>query len=131
MPDDARHFPPSPTLFVKNKAVAAEVISKLEGHAEGAGDVRLSIKPLIAGKSMLFMEAKRPQGLVDPEHAHPDHESICYLVSGRMRVVIEGESFIAEPGDAWVHPPGVKHYHEALEDSVQIEIKSPPTKTWG
>lgn len=130
MPDDARRIPPSPTLFVKNGCVPLEVISKLEGQAEGGGDKRLAVKPLIAGESMLFMEARRPQGLVDPEHAHPDHESICYLVSGRMRVVIAGESFIAEPGDVWVHPPGVKHYHEALEASVQIEIKSPPTKTW-
>ena len=47
-----------------------------------------------------------------------------------MRVVIEGEEFIAEPGATWVHRPGVRHYHEALEDSVQIEVKSPPTKTW-
>ena len=130
MADDARRVPPSPALFMKNAAVAAETIAKLEGHDEGAGDKRLQIKPLIAGESMLFMEAHRPQGLVDPEHAHPDHESICYLVSGRMRVVIAGESFIAEPGDVWVHPPGVLHYHEALEESVQIEIKSPPTKTW-
>jgi quercetin dioxygenase-like cupin family protein len=131
MPSDDRRVPPSPYLFVKNDAVPAQVITKLEGHDEGVGDKRLTIKPLIAGETMVFMEAVRPQGLIDPEHAHPDHESICYLVSGRVRVVIDGESFIAEPGDAWIHPAGVKHYHEALEESVQIEIKSPPTKTWG
>ena len=131
MLNDDRRVPPSPNLFVKNSSVPAQVITKLEGHEEGADDKRLTIKPLIAGKAMVFMEALRPQGLIDPEHAHPDHESICYLVSGRVRVVIEGESFIAEPGDAWIHPPGMKHYHEALEESVQIEIKSPPTKTWG
>jgi len=131
MPDDARRIPRSPNLFVKGKSVPLETISKLEGHEEGAGDKRLQVKMLVAGDAMMFMEAHRPQGLVDPEHVHPDHESICYLVSGRVRVVIDGESFIAEPGDVWVHPPGVKHYHEALEESVQIEIKSPPTKTWG
>lgn len=131
MSDDARRLRPSSILFAKNSSIPYEVISKLEGHEEGTDDKRLSIKPLIVSKTMLFMEAKRPQGLVDPEHAHPDHESICYLVSGRVRVVIEGEVWVAEPGDSWVHPAGVKHYHEALEDSVQIEIKSPPTKTWG
>ena len=130
MPDDARRIPPSPNLFQKGRDIPLKPISKLEGQTEGAGDKKLFLKALIAGEAMSFMEAFRPQGLVDPEHAHPDHESICYLVSGRMRVVIEGESFIAEPGDVWLHPPGVLHYHEALEDSVQIEIKSPPTKTW-
>ena len=130
MPDDARRLNPSPNLFIRNADVPTEIVSKLEGQEEGAGDKRLAVKALAVGQEMLFMEARRPQGLIDPEHAHPDHESICYLVSGRVRVVIEGESFIAEPGDCWIHPPGVKHYHEALEESVQIEIKAPPTKTW-
>ena len=38
--------------------------------------------------------------------------------------------FIAEPGDVWRHPAGVPHFSEALEESVQIEIKSPARKTW-
>jgi quercetin dioxygenase-like cupin family protein len=130
MSNSTRRIPPSPELFRKNRDVSGEIISKLEGIEEGDDKVRLAIKPLIASESMLFMEAHRPKGLIDPEHAHSDHESICYLVSGKIRVVIEGKSWVAEPGDVWVHPPGVKHYHEALEDSVQIEIKSPPTKTW-
>ena len=43
---------------------------------------------------------------------------------------IDGQEFIAEPGDAWIHPRGVPHYSEALEDCVQVEVKSPPRKTW-
>ena len=41
-----------------------------------------------------------------------------------------GREFIAGPGDSWVHPRGVPHYSEALEDCVQIEVKSPPIRTW-
>ena len=84
----------------------------------------------MVGDNVLVMEAHRERGLVDPEHAHDDHESICYLVRGRMRVVIDGKEFIAQPGDVWRHRPGVSHYHETLEDSLQIEIKSPARKTW-
>jgi quercetin dioxygenase-like cupin family protein len=47
-----------------------------------------------------------------------------------MRLVIGGEEFIAEPGDAWLHPRGVPHFSEALEDCIQVEVKSPPRKTW-
>ena len=47
-----------------------------------------------------------------------------------MRVVIAGETFIAEPGDSWIHRASVLHYHETLEDSVQLEVKSPPRKHW-
>jgi len=29
-----------------------------------------------------------------------------------------------------MHPVGVEHFSEALEDCHQLEIKSPPMKTW-
>ena len=46
------------------------------------------------------------------------------------RLVIGGKEFIAEAGDAWMHPRGVPHFSEALEDCIQVEVKSPPRKTW-
>ena len=122
---------PAPTTrpFVRNADVPAEPVAALEGAA-GSSAASLAIKALLTGRDMLFMEVHREKGRIDPEHAHPDHESICYLVRGRMKVVIAGESFIAGPGDAWVHPAGVPHWHEALEDSLQVEVKSPPRIAW-
>jgi quercetin dioxygenase-like cupin family protein len=120
---------PSRRPFVHNADVPAEPVAALEG-AVGPAPASLAIKALLTGREMLFMEVHREKGRVDPEHAHPDHESICCLVRARMRVVIDGESFIAKPGDAWVHPPGVPHWHEALEDSLQVEVKSPPRRAW-
>jgi len=131
MSRSARHVPPTPRRFVPNASVAAEPVKRLEGEAPCSSGASIVIKPLLAGEDMLLLEVHRQKGLVDARHAHPDHESICYLVSGRMRVVFDDGEFIAGPGDSWIHPPGVLHYHETLEDSVQIEIKSPPIKTWG
>ena len=53
-----------------------------------------------------------------------------YLISGKLRLIIGEKDFIATAGSSWVHPVGVDHYSEALEDCHQIEIKSPPKKTW-
>jgi quercetin dioxygenase-like cupin family protein len=128
MPSSERRLPASRYRFTKNADVATQAISRLEGHAENSPGA-LSVKELIIGCDAALLEFRRAKGLVDPRHAHPDHESICYLVSGRVRVVIDEEEFIAEAGDAWIHPAGVPHFHETLEDSVQIEIKSPPTRT--
>jgi len=114
-------------VFVRGADVEAQAVSAIEGAAETGP---LSIKPLLVGDNVLFMEVRRGAGLVDPEHAHDDHESFCYLVSGRMRVVIDGAEFVAGPGDIWRHAPDVPHYHEALEDCLQIEIKSPARRTW-
>lgn len=125
--NDLRRIPPSPEPFVEGDKVAARRITAIEGRpAQG----ELAVKALIAGEQMLCMQVHRRKGLIDAQHEHDDHESICYLVSGRMRVVIDGRTFIAGPGDVWLHRPGVPHYHETLEDSVQLEFKSPPRRTW-
>lgn len=124
---DGRSVAASPVPFVHGATVAAKPITHIEGkRARG----EIALKALIAGEDLLCMQVHRRKGLVDAAHAHDDHESICYLVSGRMRVVIGDEEFIAGPGDVWLHRRGVTHYHETLEDSVQLEFKSPPRRTW-
>ena len=125
---EGRIPPPSQKRFVPAGSVPMETIRSLEGAEQPQG---LAVAPLLVGEDMLLMRLERKQGLVDPLHSHADHESICYLIRGRLRVEIDGESFVAEAGDSWIHPAGVPHRHETLEDSVQIEIKSPPRKTWG
>jgi quercetin dioxygenase-like cupin family protein len=125
--ENDRKLAPTKADFVPGGSVPVQPVTSIEGAKEAG---HLGIKALMVGEGVLVMEAHREKGLIDPEHSHEDHESICYLVSGRMRVVIAGEEFIAEPGDIWKHRPGVLHYHETLEDSLQIEIKSPARKTW-
>lgn len=122
-----RRIAASDVPFVEGRTVEEIPITALEGRATDG----LAVKPLVAGDGMVLLRITRRKGLVDPEHVHPDHESICYLESGRMRVVIGEREFLAGPGDSWVHAAGVPHWHETLEDSVQLEIKSPPTRTWG
>ena len=118
----------SGVFFRSGASVPDERITAVEGVIEEPG--QLTIKPLLVGDDMLFLQAFKGKGMVDPIHQHDDHESIAYLVKGRMRLVIGGKEFIAEAGDAWMHPRGVPHFSEALEDCIQVEVKSPPRKTW-
>ena len=123
-----RLLAPTKGYFVHSKDVADEVVAAIEGVAEEPG--KLTLKQLLVGEEMVMVSAFKAKGMKDPEHRHDDHESVAYLVSGRMRLVIGGVETIAEPGTAWIHPRGVPHFSEALEDCVQLEIKSPPRKTW-
>ncbi|MBL8376863.1 MAG: cupin domain-containing protein [Burkholderiales bacterium] len=126
--DNERALKPSGVFFRRGASVPDLMITAIEGVIEEPG--KLTIKPLLVGNDMLFLQAFKAKGMQDPVHQHDDHESIAYLVSGRMRLVIGGEEFIAEAGDAWMHPRGVPHFSEALEDCIQVEVKSPPRKTW-
>lgn len=90
----------------------------------------VTVKTLMATERLVMLESFRARGVVDPEHSHSDHETVCFLLSGALRVFIGDEVFEARPGDVWCHPRHVRHHAEALEDSVQLEVKVPPRKTW-
>lgn len=114
-------------FFGVRDQIAPERIVAVEGVKEQG---HVEVRKLQVGEEILLLHVFRRKGLVDPVHKHMDHESMGYLIKGRLRLIIGGEEFIAEPGTSWVHPVGVEHFSEALEDCEQIEIKSPPRKTW-
>ncbi|TWT02848.1 cupin domain-containing protein [Reyranella sp. CPCC 100927] len=113
--------------FIRSADVEPLDIKQVEGVVEQG---HLVVRKLMVGDDILMLEVVRKKGLIDPVHKHLDHESMGYLIKGRMRLVIGGQEFIAEAGSSWVHPVGVDHYSEALEDCLQVEVKSPPRKTW-
>tara|TARA_B100000686_G_C16609437_1_gene873000 strand:+ start:248 stop:658 length:411 start_codon:yes stop_codon:yes gene_type:complete len=114
-------------IFKSDQDIQEENIHSVEGAIEQG---ELSLKVLMVTENMLVLRARRGKGLIDPIHQHNDHESVATLISGKLKMKIGDEEFIANPGDVWRHPPGVPHYSEALEACVQIEIKSPARKTW-
>jgi quercetin dioxygenase-like cupin family protein len=65
-----------------------------------------------------------PAGVASPTHAH-DHDSIVYVLSGKLRGAVDGVEAVLEPGDSVLHPRGVDHHVEALMDSMWVEFKSP------
>jgi quercetin dioxygenase-like cupin family protein len=111
---------------VKNLAASSDQIeSTVVSSIEGLPVIGLiKVKTLLAGDAMLLLELTYAAGAASQPHRH-DHESHCYLVSGRMRAVVAGEAWDVGPGDACIHPAGVLHAMTAVEDSVVVEIKSP------
>lgn len=85
-----------------------------------------TVKVLMATPHLIVFEASRPKGAVDRMHMHPDHDSVAYQKRGRVRMTIGKGTFVVEEGDTYRHPMGIAHQHEALEDSVRIEIKHYP-----
>ncbi len=73
---------------------------------------------------MTFLEIHYAPGVGTPLHTHT-HESIAYVVKGKVKSTVGAEEFIMGPGDVGRHPAGVLHGLEAIEESVVVEIKSP------
>ena len=87
------------------------------------------IRELLWGDKAVLVEMSAPAGFKAEPHAH-DHESLVYVVSGRVRATVGDESRELGPGDAVLHPVGAAHQIEALVDTRWIEIKAPPSATW-
>lgn len=81
-------------------------------------------KTLVYGEKTLLAEFKLEKGVVLPDHSHP-HEQTGYLVSGRIDLIVEGQTHEAVPGDSWSIPGNMVHRAIAHEESIVVEVFSP------
>jgi quercetin dioxygenase-like cupin family protein len=109
-------------IKARNSDVKPVAVSAIEGKPTYGGD--MLVKPLIKGDEMTFLEIRYAAGVGAPLHTHT-HESIAYVVKGKIKSTVGSEEFIMGPGDVCRHPKGVLHGLEAIEESVVVEIKSP------
>lgn len=97
-------------------------VKAIEGQSVYGGDLR--VRPLIGGDEMMCMEIHYDAGVGAPAHIH-SHESIVYVIKGRVKTLVGDDEYILAAGDACRHPAGVAHTVEAIEESVMLEIKAP------
>ena len=80
---------------------------------------------LVHDAQMMLCEHRFEADTDLPAHAHP-HAQITYLLSGRLRFVMEGrEPFDLGPGDSVLVPGGIAHEARALEPTVVLDVFTP------
>jgi len=89
----------------------------------------IRFKTIANGEKTHLTEFHLAKGSVIAEHSHPQ-EQTGYLVSGRLTFRIGAETFAARPGDGWNIGGGVAHAVDVLEDSVVIEVFTPPREDY-
>jgi quercetin dioxygenase-like cupin family protein len=109
-------------ILSRNSDVRGVIVKSIEGKPMYGGD--LLVKPLIKGDEMTFLEIHYTPGVGAPLHVH-SHESLAYVVKGKVKMTIGAEEYILGPGDVCRHPKGVPHGVEGIEESIVVEIKSP------
>lgn len=109
-------------LHIENAQVESRPFGTIEGKPNTG---TFFVKPLMHGQHMALLEIRIRAGVSSPIHRHA-HESLIYVVSGRLKTTVNDEAFVLGPGDVGRHPSDAGHRVEALEDTLFIEIKSPP-----
>ncbi len=86
-------------------------------------------RTLVTGNSMMVCECTFKANVHVPTHSHP-HEQVGYVVSGKLRIVIDGKSFDLGPGDTYCAPSNIPHSALTFEPTVVIDVFSPPREDY-
>ena len=86
-------------------------------------------RTLVSDDRLMICRFDLEKGVEIPGHSHSQDQA-GYVVSGRIRVSVEGESSDLEPGDSYSAPSGAVHSAIALERSVVVDTFSPPREDY-
>lgn len=87
---------------------------------------QVSRKILMGDKFMMVMY-RFAKGLVWPPERHPAEQG-GYILSGKVKSTIEGNENILSTGDSYLIESNALHVSEFLEETILIDIFSPPRK---
>ncbi len=101
----------------------------------GWGDVPLETlnplldRQLIVGDQLMVARVLMKKGCVVPLHSHLN-EQITHVESGALHFTIDGREITVRSGEYLCIPPNMPHTAVALEDTVDIDIFTPPRADW-
>jgi len=89
----------------------------------------LLTRKLMTGERVMLSELVLKKGCVVPAHHH-ENEQISYVLRGTLKFVVNGEEIILRTGEVLHIPSNVVHSAEALEDTLDLDVFSPPRQDW-
>ena len=69
------------------------------------------------------------KGCIVARHQHVN-EQLAFVMEGSMKFALDGREIVLRAGESLWIPPNVPHSAEALEDTVDIDVFSPPRADW-
>jgi quercetin dioxygenase-like cupin family protein len=87
---------------------------------------------LIPAERMTIGHVYLDKGCVVPRHSH-ENEQLTYILEGTLRFWLgadEAEVLDVHAGEVLHIPANVPHRAEALEDTLDVDIFSPPRADW-
>ena len=83
----------------------------------------------IVGKDIMLARVLLRKGCIVPEHKH-HNEQVTYVLEGGLKFWIDGKVIVVNAGEVLTIPPHMPHKAEALEDTVDLDVFSPPREDW-
>jgi len=87
---------------------------------------------LITGERMMLAHVYLKKGCVVPKHSH-ENEQITYILEGALRFKLgddQKEVLTVSAGEVLHIPSNLPHEAEAIEDTLDVDVFSPPRADW-
>jgi quercetin dioxygenase-like cupin family protein len=60
-----------------------------------------------------------------------DYETVSYVISGSVRLNLEGQTLKLKAGDSWLVPAGAMHQYTIIDPFTAVEATAPPAEVHG
>jgi quercetin dioxygenase-like cupin family protein len=87
---------------------------------------------LITGNRMMLAHVYLAKGCIVPKHSH-ENEQLTYILEGALHFWLgddQTEQLVVRAGEVLHIPSNVPHKAEALEDTLDVDVFSPPRQDW-
>ncbi len=89
----------------------------------------LLARQIVVGDKVMVARILLKKGCVVPMHQHLN-EQISLVESGALQFTVNGKDVVVRAGEVLCIPPNAPHTATALEDTVDLDIFTPPREDW-
>lgn len=86
-------------------------------------------RKLFTGERAMVAQVFFKKGGVVPLHQH-ENEQLTYILEGALKFELEGREVTVHKGEVLYIPSNVPHRAVALEDTLDLDIFTPPRADW-
>jgi len=86
-------------------------------------------RQFVVGQEIMLARVLLKKGCIVPEHSH-HNEQLTYVLEGALKFWIDGQEIVVNAGETLCIPSNMPHKAEALEDTVDLDVFSPPRADW-
>lgn len=86
-------------------------------------------RQFVFGQEIMLARVLLKKGCVVPLHSH-HNEQLTYIVEGALKFFIDSKEIVVHAGEVLCIPSNMPHKAEALEDTVDLDVFTPPRADW-
>lgn len=86
-------------------------------------------RQMVWGQELMLARVLLKKGCIVPQHSH-HNEQLTYIVEGALKFYIDGKEIVVHAGEVLCIPSNMPHKAEALEDTVDLDVFTPPRADW-